>query len=521
LASKTAVFIGIAHRQWAGHLLISLAVFFLFTLVYLQARRSIIHEIRIHAMGVATATAAGLDTTLLDQIHNPDDAANPAYLSIQRVLNRVVMSTPDIRYVYTMRRSLKQNAPPTDYEYIVDTAAHDKNHNQVIDPDEISEPPGKPYDAKHLPEMVNAWNAPSADQTITADPPYPDLISGYAPIHNEQNQTVAIVGVDITADTVRAKLRALQSALLVVWLIITLLIIMLLQLYYRQRTALERIRHLSQELTDHNEKLTAANLDLAESNDRFKKEIRLARSMRNRLLPQSFPCQDKIRFEQFHKSGEMPGGDFYDVFALDDRRIALFMADVAGHGMSTALVAGLLKTVFSSAHEKASEAPFRFRADLGNPQAVLHALNEMLIKEIPEYEFITMIYAVLQLDNLKLSMALAGHPAPIRCSFKSGLAESWKAPVGPALGLISQGTYQVEERSVQSGDKLIFYTDGLLGMLNPNGESFGEERLLKVVQTHATKSTNELINSLRKAVEEHRGQSTVSDDYSLLIAEIR
>ncbi|OGV43573.1 MAG: hypothetical protein A2X46_08025 [Lentisphaerae bacterium GWF2_57_35] len=518
--SETTFFTGITRGQWTGYILLGAAIFLLFFFVYVQARRSLINEIRHHVMGVAAASAAGLDARLIQQVWSPADVSTPAYRSLQERLDRIALNTPDIRYIYTMRRSLKDQALSTDYEYVVDASARDRNNNQEIDPDEICEPPGKDYSAQDLPELVRAWYTPAADRSISADPPYPDLISGYAPIRNHLDQTVAIVGVDITASTVQAKLLALQSALWAVWLIVTLLIVMLLQLYYRQQEALEQIKSLSQDLTERNETLRAANLDLAESNERFTKDIRLAQSMQLRLMPRSFPHQDKIRFDKLYLAGDLPGGDFFDVFALDDRHLALFMADVSGHGMSTALVSGLLKAAFSAAREKSDSIPISFHADLWTPGAVLAALNEMLIKEIPEYEFITMIYAVIQLDSSTVRMARAGHPAPIHFSAKDGVARLWDIPAGAALGLIAKRDYPAVEYIAQSGDKMVFFTDGLPGALNEAGEAFGEERLLDLVQRNGSQPTDQIIAALNQAIEGHRGSCAVSDDYTLLIAEI-
>jgi serine phosphatase RsbU (regulator of sigma subunit) len=516
-----SLFTGITSRRWTGLVLIWLAIGLLFYFLYRTARQAILSEIRSHATSVAIAVAAGINPEHIDFIHGPEDTEKEEFLQIQQHLSRASATSPDIRYLYVMRRSQADGAGPADYQYVVDRPETDDNGNGVIDEDERSEEPGTPYDASDLPRLVEAWDHPTADDDVTPDPPYPDLISGYSPIRNSRGQTVAIVGADITAGTIGKKYLAVRAVNLAGGLITCLLITLVVQLYYQQREALDRNRRLSDELTSRNEMLRAANIELTRHNEQFHEELKLAQTVQLGFLPKSFPRQDRIVFDKFYLTCDVLGGDLFDVFSVEPDHVAIYMADVAGHGVSAALISGLLKMAVSSVRERSAIATGHLHADLLQPEKVLNSLNEMLVKEIPEYEFITLIYSVFDLATDTLIMSSAGHPAPVLFEARSGRADLCTVETGTALGLAADQSYRITRRRVQEGDKILFYTDGLVEAMNGRGEEFGEERVLQVLREHGPRTPSEILAALREEVDRHRNESVVSDDFSLLIAEIR
>ena len=521
MAQEVSFFTGITRRRWTGLILVSLTILALFAFLYKNARRSVLNEIRHQAMGVAIAAAAAIDADDIGQILKPEDIAKEAYRRIQTYIGRVIATNPDVRYIYTMRRATQDTSKDSDYEYVVDAAERDANGNGRIDGDEACEVPGKPYDAAELPEMINGWLRPSADTDVSPDPPYPDLMSGYAPIKNAKDQTVAIVGVDITAATVGMKLATLRGVMLLVWFVLSLLILMVVQLYYQQHEALERNKALSEELAGRNEMLRAANAQLVRHNDQFRRELKLAQSVQLGFLPKSFPRHDKIIFDKYYLTCEMLGGDLFDVFSLDEDHVGIYMADVAGHGVSAALISGLLKMAVASVREQHAATSSRLQANLSQPEMVLATLNDMLIKEIPDYEFITLIYAVLDIPQYTFTISSAGHPSPLRFDARSGEVVPCNVPTGTALGLVTGTTYPVVTIRVAAGDKVVFFTDGLTEAMNEESEEFGEARFADLIRDVGRQTPSEIINAVKSAVQLHRRSREVNDDYSLLVAEIR
>jgi phosphoserine phosphatase RsbU/P len=521
MRQASSFFTGITHRRWSGLILVSLTILILFAFLYVNARRSVLNEIRHQAMGVAIAAAAAISADDIGQVQGPEDVSKEAYRRIQGYLARVIASNPDVRYIYSMRRSERDGARDSDYEFVVDAAERDANGDGRIDRDETCEPPGQRYDAAALPALIGAWTHPGADPDISPDPPYPDLMSGYAPVRNARGQTVAIVGVDITAATVRMKLTTLRGVMLLAWLVMSALILMVVQLYYRQQEALERIGALSKELSDRNDMLRAANVQLLRHNEEFRSDLKLAQSVQLGFLPRTFPRHDKVIFDKYYLTCEMLGGDLFDVFNLDEDHVGIYMADVAGHGVSAALISGLLKMAVAAVREPTTASAGRLPASLSQPEMVLITLNDMLRKEIPEYEFVTLIYAVLDIPRYTVTISSAGHQPPVRFEARTGKAALCNIPTGAALGLVAGNTYPVVTINVAAGDKLVFFTDGLTEAMNDRNEEFGEARLMDLIAEAGRQPPLDIINRVKASVEEHRHGRAVNDDYSLLVAEIR
>jgi serine phosphatase RsbU (regulator of sigma subunit) len=510
MAKTPLFFTGITGRHWTGLVLVWLTILILFALLYNSARRSVMNEIRHQAIGVAVAAAAALNAEDIAQIHEPADADKDAYKRIQEYFGQVIERNPDVRYLYTMRRSARDGALDSDFEYIVDAAPRDANRNGTIDKDEVCEPPGKPYNARSLPEMVTSWYRPGADPGPSPDPPYPDLMSGYAPVYNNLNQTVAIVGADITAATVRTKLFALRGVIFIVWLVLSLLIMMVIQLYYQQNEALQNNKTLSEELSLRNEMLRAANVELLKHSEEFQRELDLARSVQPGSPGERLPRPEKIIFDKFFMTAEMTGGDLFDMFMIDDDHAGFYMASVSSRGAGAALISGVLKMAAASGSAEHARMTGHLRAQLTHPEMVLATLNDLLARELPEHETVAMIYAVLDPTRYSLSISSAGHLTPVVFEQYGGKAARRDILCGPVLGQQPGTEYPVVRMDVSAGDKVIFHTDELLMAF---GEENGDRGLLKVLHRKGRFSPAEIIAALQEAVPVR--------NYSVLVAEIR
>jgi signal transduction histidine kinase len=268
---------GLLRKYWMILLVPLLLVAAFFAFQYSAVRKNFIDEVRNHARYAAICTASALDAADIERIHAPGDVQGEPYRRVQRVLARFHDSAGDIRYVYVMRRSRAPDAKPTDYEFVVDLQAKDSNGNGTIDEDEKSELPGAPYDASPVPMMVLAWNEPTADEDVTPDPPYPDLLSGYAPVKDADGKTVAIVGADITARTIRTKLLTTRVVVIGCGLVLSFLFAIIVFFYCGRREALLRIRQINSELEVQYRKLE----DLVELRDQLSRMI--VHDMRNLL----------------------------------------------------------------------------------------------------------------------------------------------------------------------------------------------------------------------------------------------
>ena len=487
--------------------------------LFLVGRQTLIQEIRSHAMGVAIALSEGLDLRDLDQVRDMDDMGNDAFVRIQSFLQRMTEANPDIRYIYTMRRSSKPGAVSSDYEYIVDGPESDDNGNGVIDADEVSEDPGTQYDASPYPEMVLAWEVPGADRQVTPDPPYPDLLSGYAPVKDKDGKTIAIVGVDVIAPTIRAKLRSLKLGVTSAGLLLGALVSAIVTMNWKQKVALQMNRKLTLQLTDSNQHLQAVNKELGRRNEQFREELKLAQTVQLGFLPSTFPRRDRVHFDKYYRTCEIVGGDLFDVFEIDENHIGLYVADVSGHGVSAALISGQLKMAMTSARD--ARGGQGVNPVLLEPSRLLRHLHDVIEKDIPDYDYITMLYGVLDVDTNVLRMANAGHLYPVCYVAVTGELQSWEIPSGGAIGLLPDPTFETSERQLVKGDTLVLYTDGLTEAMNSAAEEFGHERFLAALSATSGSGPCDIVQGVRAAVDNHLGGVEASDDFTLLVAEVR
>ncbi len=508
----------LAARQWLALAAGWIVVAALFGALYGVAQRAILNEIRAQAMGTAIAVAAGIPPAEPDAIRQPADRASPAFQRVQEYITRVSMRNPDIRYIYVMR----QGPAPATFEYVVDERERDSNDNGRIDRVEQEEPIGQAYDAAALPRMQEGWEQPTADDGVTPDPPYPDLLSGYAPIKDAGGRTVAMVGVDVTAGTVAVKLWTVRAAILAAGLALGGLLTAVIWLYSHQALILGRNRQLSQELFVRNKALNYANEELAALNQHYEEELKLARSVQLGFLPKTFPRHRKLAFDKCFMTCAILGGDLYDAFSLDAEHVAVLVADVSGHGASAALISGLLKMAVETLKQEHGHLPPAEQPGsvLWHPDQFLQQLNAMLHDEIPEYQFVTLIYAVLDLDNQRCRVGNAGHPFAIAYQAATRDTAVWSMPTGPALGFFEGSTYAASEWPVRSGDKILFYSDGLTEAMNPAGDEFGEEQLCAVLREHGDQDPDQAIKHVMAAVEAHRGPREMADDFTMILVQM-
>jgi len=210
------------------------------------------------------------------------------------------------------------------------------------------------------------------------------------------------------------------------------------------------------------------------------------------------------------------GGDYYDYLPLDDGRLALLIADVAGKGTSAALYMAELKGVILSLAER-----------YASPRDLLIAVNRILARHFDTRTYITITYAVIDPVSRTLTYARAGHcpliyvPGP----YAPSRAAQVLLPDGMVLGLnLDSGELfsQLEEVTlpVGTGDVFVFYTDGISEAMNPEGDQFGESRLAELVEEHGHLSSEELRERIIRDVHNFAGAADQHDDMTMVIVKM-
>jgi predicted ester cyclase len=244
----------------------------------------------------------------------------------------------------------------------------------------------------------------------------------------------------------------------------------------------------------------------AQERERLEQELQVARQIQQALLPEATPELDGWELTTYYEPAREVGGDFYDFLELEDGRLGLVVGDATGKGMPAALVMattrGMLRAVVQSVE---------------SPGEVLARVNEALVAEIPPNMFVTCLYAILDPKSGSLSYANAGHDLPyLRRHYGEGAHELRAA--GMPLGMMPEMSYEEKETSLGEGDRVLFYSDGLVEAHDPKREMFGFPRLQRLVAEHAEEGTLEdfLMEELYSFVGEGWEQE---DDITLLTLE--
>jgi predicted ester cyclase len=207
--------------------------------------------------------------------------------------------------------------------------------------------------------------------------------------------------------------------------------------------------------------------------ERVEQDLRVARSIQQASLPKEVPELEGWRIATYYQPAREVGGDFYDLFELEEGRVGVVVGDATGKGMPAALVvsaaSSMLRAVAQAFHSS-------------SPGEVLSRVNETLVARIPSNMFVTCFYAILDPKSATLSYANAGHDLPYM-RHSDGDAEELRAR-GMPLGLMPGMIYEEVEVSLREGKSVLFYSDGLVEAHDPKGEMFGFPRLRALVAEH-------------------------------------
>lgn len=228
-------------------------------------------------------------------------------------------------------------------------------------------------------------------------------------------------------------------------------------------------------------------------------EMQVAKRIQQVLVPDSKHIK-RPGFEAFAfaRTARAVGGDFYDMFELDDGRVVLLIADVSGKGVSAALSMSVFMTLL---HEKLSGDP--------DPARVLNTMNDMIAAKNPENMFVTLIAGVYDPATGILTYANAGHTQPLV------VGEGFLEPdLGIALGLFEDAGIVNETFVLQPGDGIVLYTDGTTEANDLQQQFFGEDRLVQaVVGAH---DARDAVETIVRAVDAFTGSAEQFDDLTLL-----
>lgn len=236
----------------------------------------------------------------------------------------------------------------------------------------------------------------------------------------------------------------------------------------------------------------------------YRRNLELARDIQEILLPTSLPTLSGLDIGFRWRMAEVAGGDYYDVLQLPHNEVGFCIADVAGKSTR-----GQLRLPMFKFGLRACAHIYR------TPAHTLSRLNQMLYPELQPDMFISMAYATLDARRRKLLYSNAGHVPALLFHAAEGEWEYVRLP-GTVLGVEPNLIYSEHRFDFKPQDCLILYTDGLLDAIGPEGEEFGSERLLAILQNHPAQTAQELADYiLSRLAEYERGHRR--DDVTVLV----
>jgi sigma-B regulation protein RsbU (phosphoserine phosphatase) len=238
------------------------------------------------------------------------------------------------------------------------------------------------------------------------------------------------------------------------------------------------------------------------------KELEIASSIQQRLLPASAPTIKDIDIIASNIPAREVSGDFYDFIPIAEDCWGLVIADVSGKGMPAAMFMGLSRTIVRAS-----------TTGMPNPTLAIRQANTLICRDSTSGMFVTLFYAVLD-PGKKLRYINAGHNPPLL--FKQGTdnAVLLKAR-GLALGVRPDIDLQEEVVQLESGDLIVLYTDGITEAINEAGEAFGMERLIDVIQRHRSLEVGDILTAIQRSVIDFEGRQPQFDDITLMILRVR
>jgi serine phosphatase RsbU (regulator of sigma subunit) len=238
--------------------------------------------------------------------------------------------------------------------------------------------------------------------------------------------------------------------------------------------------------------------------EKLEQEIQLARQIQKTFLPDSLPVLPGWQIQTRWETALEVGGDFYDIIFLPNHRVGLVIADVADKGLAASLYMTVSRTLIRA-----------FGQTIPDPGGILNAVNNLLVGDTPSGMFVTAVFAILDLKTGKLIFANAGHNRPIVIRSQKSLTE--ELPQGDmALGVMEDVQYRNMEFSIEPGDLILFYTDGLTETFSLEDEQYGVTRAIDFLKQNHHLNINEILDKLDLELYDFREGQPPSDDLTLI-----
>ena len=385
---------------------------------------------------------------------------------------------------------------------------------------------------------------PPEEIELVNDDKYGFIASAYSPVFNSKGEPVAVVGVDVYMPDLQDNMRDFLVVVIMTIMLVVLAAIVLCFFFVKKKIVnpINKIRDASKSMVENLENEESIEVTVKTGNeieelfDSFKEmygdvrdyidklssvtaekerigaELDVAKHIQASMLPcifPAFPERPEIDIYATMDPAKEVGGDFYDFFMVDDRHLAIVMADVSGKGVPAALFMVIGKTLI-----KDHTTPNR---DLGK---VFTEVNNLLCESNSEEMFITAFEGVLDLVTGEFVYVNAGHEMPF--IFKAGGDFApYKIRAAFVLAGMEDMKYRAGSMTLEPGDKIFQYTDGVTEATNVNNELYGMERLGAILNKAKDGTPHEILPAVKRDIDEFVGEAPQFDDITMLCLEYK
>lgn len=247
---------------------------------------------------------------------------------------------------------------------------------------------------------------------------------------------------------------------------------------------------------------------MANEKKRLDHDLEIARDIQRILLPAEAPAINGFQISGINVPARQVSGDYFDYIRVDDERLGVAIADVSGKGVPASLIMAICRSVLRA---EAARNP--------SPADVLRKVNRQLYPDIKEDMFISMAYLILDHQRDGVTLARAGHDAPLLYKRHSQTVTPIKPP-GMVVGIDSGNVFDRLTADfavpLERDDCLILYTDGVTEALNTDGDEFGLDRMIQSVRASATDGAQTIVKRIIEDVRNFTGSFPQNDDITVI-----
>lgn len=248
---------------------------------------------------------------------------------------------------------------------------------------------------------------------------------------------------------------------------------------------------------------------IEQQNNTLLQDLKKASDFQISLLPDHLPELENYKFSVSFNPSNQLGGDFYDIFMINEQYVGILVADASGHGVSSAMLSAMFKMTLG-----------KYASYDLNPASVFKKLNQDFCQVVQTGDFFSAFYGIIDLRSNKFIYSNAAHPKPLLYNYENKQIIEFDSE-GFLLGIMDKGiTFEKKEFKFRGKYRLFIYTDGLHEAINKKNKPYSEERVIAHLKKHAGLTPQRYLNSLVKDLKTYTGSTTFDDDLTLVVMDI-